>query len=187
VTVLRLTPVAGTAVGPALATIERAVLVRRAGGAYAQVPTNAVEPFTRALAFAGIAAERGEIDLAPTAGSLPARALSLSPLAPGCVELDVVRLERVPLGRATREVLRKRLWGALPARSQDRARCRSLLRHETTVFAWARRAWASRDALRSRPARGVLRPIVFGRDADRWDLDRRTTDGSDELARWLFA
>jgi hypothetical protein len=56
------------------------------------------------------------------------------------------------------------------------------------MFAWSRRAWVSREALRAPSVRAVLRPIVFAREsAERWELAGRTTARDEDLGRWLFA
>lgn len=186
-TVLRLVPIGGTRIGPALATVDGVVLARQGGAAYAEVPVALVPGMTRALAFAGIAAQPCDADLAPPAGLYLARGTDLSPLPPGVVDLDLVRLERIPLGRATREVLRRRLAGLLPAGAAARDRCRVLLRGENVLFGWTRHAWAPRAGLRSIDARRSLRPVVFDRDARvRGDLVGRTSSLDDEIGRWLF-
>jgi hypothetical protein len=180
--------VGGTHLGPALATVERVVLARRSGEAFAELAPQEVIGFVRALALAGVAAEPSDADLARPSGTLVARGLDLRPVRAGAVDLDVVRVELVPLGRTTREMLRRRAWGVLPPAPADRQRCREFLRRENVLFAWSRRAWASRDALRAPSVRSVLRPVVFARDsAERWDLNGRTTARDEDLSRWLFA
>lgn len=186
-TVLQLVPVRGRSIGPALATVGSATLTRRSEGAYVDVAMSAVRPLVRALAFAGIDAQCCEPDLAPAPALLPARGLDLAPLAPGLVDVDVVRIERIPLGTATREVLVRRLGGLLPPAPPARARCHLLLRGDQVLFAWGRRAWGTRQALRSARARRSLRPIVFDREAlARSDLAGRISSDADDLAHWLF-
>lgn len=193
-TVLRLAPSAGRlraealpGIASALAVVDTSVLARLRGAAFAEVPVALVPRLIRALAFAGIAAEPCDADLAPPAGLFVARGMDLSPLPVGLIDLDLVRLRRIPLGLATREVLRRRFAGLLPAGPTARLRCRTLLRGEHVLFAWGRHAWASRAALRSGRARSSLRPVVFDRDAvTRAELDGRTSTRDDDLARWLF-
>lgn len=187
-TVLCLLPRAGDRIGPALAAVTGAVLVRRGNAAYADVPVADVTRFTRALAFAGISAEPCDADVGAPPGLAVAQGIDLSPLPSGLVALDLVRIERIHLGPATREVLRRRWAGLLAPGPAARARCRALLRDEVVLFAWARHAWASRAALRSAPARTALRPIVFDRDAvTRCDLAGRTSSQDEALGKWLFA
>ncbi|MBI2983005.1 MAG: hypothetical protein HYY42_02280 [Chloroflexi bacterium] len=148
----------------------------------------AVWQLTRALAYAGISAEPCDAELAPPPGLLVARGMDLSPLPSGLVALDLVRIQRIHLGPATREALRRRCAGLLPAGAAARARCHALLRGEIVLFAWARHAWASRSALRCAPARTTLRPIVFDRDAvARRELLGRTSSRDEAIGRWLFA
>lgn len=187
-TVLRLVPVSGTAIGPALAAVDAAVLARRDGAAYAEVPVSLVPRLSRALAFAGIAAVSCEADLAAPPGLLLALGTDLAAVPGGLIALDLVRVRRIALGQATREMLRRRLAGLRPASAAARIRCRALLRGDDVALAWSRRAWGSRAALRSSSARASLRPVVFDPDAARRDdLPGRTSSRDEGLARWLFA
>jgi hypothetical protein len=188
VSALRLVPAGGRSLGGALATIGSATLARRDGGAYVEVEPAAVSRLVRALAFGGIAATQCVADLGPRDGLIAAIGRDLTPLPAALVPLDVVRVRRVALGPATREILRRRLFGLLPAAPSARLRCRSLLRDASVMLLWGRHAWASRAALRSLEVRRSLRPVVFDRDAlDRAELPGRTTSADDDLARWLFA
>ncbi|HEX9436168.1 MAG TPA: hypothetical protein VGA16_03290 [Candidatus Limnocylindria bacterium] len=185
---LRLSPIGGRDLGAALAEVDAATLARRDGAAYADVPVALVPRLARALAFAGIAVEPCDADLEPPAGLFLASGRDLRPLPGDLIALDVVRVRRVALGRATREVLRRRLRGVLPASASARRRCRELLRRDHVLFEWDRRAWAARRALRSTPARASLRPVVFDRDLVTQDeLRGRTTSREVDLGRWLFA
>lgn len=187
-TVLRLVPRSGSRIAPALTAVSGAVLARRGDAAYAEVPVAAVTRLARALAYAGISAEPCDADLVAPSGLLVAQGIDLSPLPSGLVALDLVRLERIHLGPATREALRRRWAGLLPPGAAARDRCRALLRDEVVLFAWERYAWASRGALRSSPARNALRPIVFDRAAvARGELAGRTSSRDEDLGRWLFA
>lgn len=186
-TVLRLLPSGGSRIGPALAAVTDAVLARHGDGAYADVPLATVAHLTRALAYAGIEVEPCDAELVPAPGLLVARGVDLSPLPSGLVTLDLVRIERMHLGLATREVLRRRCVGLFPPDAAARARCRALLRGEVVLFAWARHAWATRAALRRAPARLALRPIVFDRGAlARCELSGRITSHDEAIGRWLF-
>jgi hypothetical protein len=183
VTVLCLRPASGTAVDTAIAAVDRVVLSRSGGAAYAEVEAALVPAFVRALAFAGVRADACAADLAPPAGSLVARGLCLEPLA---VSLDVVRLERVALGRDTRDLMRRRLFGILPPGERAREECRRLLRGDQVTFEWSRLVWGTRAILRTGQARRTLRPIVFSR-AIRDVPGGRLTTGGDDIGRWLFA
>lgn len=186
--VLRLAPAGGMSIGAALASVGSAALARRDGGAYVEVPVAVVSRLVRALAYGGIAAEPCDADLTAPPGLIAAIGSDLAPLPAGLVAIDVVRVRRVPLGPATREVLRRRFAGLLPAAASARVRCRALLRGESVMLAWGRQAWASRAALRSPGVRRSLRPVVFDREATRrTDLAGRTSSRDEELARWLFA
>lgn len=187
-TVLRLLPSEGSRIAPALTAVEDAVLARRGDAAYVDVPVSVMTRLIRALAYAGISAEPCDADLAPPPRLHVARGADLSPLPPGFVDLDLVHIERIHAGAATREVLRRRWAGLLPPGAAARARCRAVLRGDVVLFAWARHAWASRAALRSAPARSALRPIVFDPDAlARHDLVGRTSSEDEAIGRWLFA
>lgn len=185
--VLRLAPLGGTTVGPALAAVGSAALARRGGTAYVEVPVADVPRLVRALAYGGIAAEHCDADLAAPVGLIAAVGLDLDPLPAELVAFDSVRVRRLPLGAAVREILRRRYAGLLPASVSARGRCRALLRGESAMLAWERRAWASRSALRAAPASRSLRPVVFDRAAlERTDLAGRTSSADADLAHWLF-
>lgn len=186
-TVLRLTPVRPTdAPRAALAAIGVATLVRRNGFVYAEVPAAGIAPFARRLAFVGIAAGPCDADLRVPSGLVAAIGRDLEPLPPDALVMDVVRLERLAAGSATRELLRRRLAGILPPATEARLRCRALLRGEVALFAWSRRAWGSRAQMRTPLARRSLRPVVFDRAAVPDDeLRGRAWTEDASLARWL--
>lgn len=185
-TVLRLERRSRGPFGPVLAELGQATFCRQPGSAHAVVAGPPVAEAVRAFAFAGIAAVPCDIDVRPPRDLLLARGLDLTPL-PGLDVFDVVRIERVPLGRATREMLRRRWAGILPPDDAARARCRSLLRGEDVLVAWDRRVWGSRAALRSPAARRVLRPVVFDRADDPPMLRGRARASDDAVARWLWS
>ena len=187
-TVLRLDPLPGARIDRAIATVETAALVRRADGAYLDVSAPDVAPVVRALAFAGIDAAVSEVDLALPRGLLPAVGRDLAPLMRGLVACDVVRVRRLTLAQATRELLGRPFAGLRRPREAARKSARGLLRDDDALLAWARRAWATRDALRTRAVRRSLRPVIFDRSAvDRADLDGRTLASAGALTHWLFA
>lgn len=182
-TVLHLRPASRGAVDRAFAAVERVVLSRRDGAVYADIEAASVAVFVRALAFAGVRAEPCTSDPAP-AGLMLARGLDLEPLG-DALPLDVVRLERVALGRDTRDLLRRRLFGVLPPTERARERCRRLLRGDHVTFEWSRLVWGTRAALRTGRARRSLRPVVFSRAVRDLPGGRLATDG-EWIGRWLF-
>lgn len=187
-TVLRLEPLGGSHVDRALAAVGSATLTRREDGAFVEVAVADVARLVRALAFAGVAASACDADLAAPRGLVPAVGRDLAPLARPLAGTDIVRVRRLTLGEATREVLRRRLGGLLPAPAPARDRARALLRGEDVLLAWTRRAWLTRGVLRAGPVRRSLRPIVFDREAlERPDPGGRTFASSGALQRWLFA
>lgn len=185
-TLLHLTPASRGPIDAALATVERCVLTRREGAAFADVEPAAVPAFVRALAYAGVRAEPCAHDLTAPAGLLIARGLDLEPLSAVAIPVDVLRLERVPLGCDTRDALRPRLLGILPPAERARDHCRRLLRGDRVTFEWSRLAWGTRSALRSGRARRTLRPLIFSRAVREIPGGRIASDGS-EIGRWLFA
>ncbi len=184
-TTLALTAVSGRSIAEALACVDRLTLARRGAVALVDVDPDATGEVVRALAFAGVDARRVPDDLAPPGGTLIAIGTDLAPVTG--LALDLVRLRRMALGRTTREVGRGRLWGLLPPTTLQRDRCRALLRGEAVAFEWARRAWGSRDALRTKGSRRSLRPVVFDPEARREDaFDRRVVSTDAALSAWLF-
>lgn len=187
-TVFRLAAVRGTAIGSALASVEAATIVRHGADVFLGIPREAAGAAVRGLAFAGIAADASEKDLVPPRDLAVGIGTDLVPLGAGLMAFDVLRLERIPLGAATSEVLRGRLGGVLPPGRDARDRCRALLRGECAMFRWGRRIWASREALRARPARSSVRPVVFDRASlARWPLEGRIWTSDEALSRWVFA
>lgn len=186
-TVLRLEAVSGRDLDRALAVVGSATLTRRAGACYVDVALGDVVKLTRALAFGGIAARPTDTDLSVPAGLIPAVGCDLEPIPTDLATADVVRVRRVGLGEATAEILRRRLAAFRAPSAQARARCRGLLRGEEVLFAWGRRAWGSREALRAASVRSTLRPAVFDRTAiDRDDRPGRSFVSDGALARWAF-
>ncbi len=187
-TVLRLDPVAGRAIDHALADLAAATLVRRPDGAFVEVTVAEVARLVRRLAFAGIAAAPCDADLGAPPGLMAAVGRDLAPLARGTAACDVVRVRSLTLGEATREILRRRFGGLVAADARARERARALLRGDDAVLAWSRRAWATRDGLRSRGARASLRPVVFDRAALADPaLAGRTFASAGSLGTWLFS
>ncbi len=186
-TILRLVRRNGATIGPALAGVDAVLLARRGGAAYAEIPAASTETFVRSLALCGVEALACDADLRAPPGLFTAIGTDLRPVPTDLVDLDVVRVRRLPLGDATREALRRRLAWLRPPDARARARCRALLRGEHVVLAWGRQAWATRGSLRTRLARASLRPVVFDREASSSDLPGRVSSRDDALGRWLFA
>lgn len=186
-TVLHLVALGGTRVGPAVAAAGSVLLARRAGGAFAEVAEASLRGFVRELALGGVAATRSDVEIVVPRVGLTAIGKDLRPLPDGLLDLDIVRVCRLPLGQATHEALRRRLASVRAPDAAARRRCSALLRGEETVLAWRRQAWGRRSALRSRAARAALRPVVFDRDvATETALTGRTSSLADSLDRWLF-
>jgi len=187
-TVIRLEAFPGASVDRAVADVGSATLIRRHDGAFIDVADADAPRAIRALALAGVGADVSVAELVAPSALLPALGIDLGPLARGLVASDIVLARRLTLGEATRELLRRPFgqYGrpALAARETARA----LLRGEDAFLAWERRAWATRDALRTRAVRKSLRPVVFDRGAlERAELRGRSLASSGALTRWLFA
>jgi hypothetical protein len=187
VTVLRLDPLSGGLVDRALAAVDTVTLVRRPDGAYADVADAYAAPLVRALALGGVRAEVCAADMTIPRALLPALGRDLGPLPRGVIAWDRVRVRPLALGDATRELLRqpRSRWSAIRIDPTEGAR--ALLRSEDAMVAWARHAWATRDALRTRAVRASLRPVIFDRTATlRADLPGRTLASAGAITRWLF-
>jgi len=184
-TVLRLEPVAGRGIDLALAAVDAATLVRTQQACLVEVEHDQMERLVRALAFRGIRAEPAAE--APPPRSHPAIGLDLAPLPAGLLDVDVVRIRRLALGDATREIMRRRLAALRPPSPAAQRICRAVLRGEDALFAWERRAWAARPALRDARAWRSLRPVVFDRAAlERATFAGRARASDGALASWLF-
>ena len=68
-----------------------------------------------------------------------------------------------------------------------RALVRDLLCGVDAAVGWRRRAWTTRDVLRSKEARRVLRPVVFDVAAIGAPPERRALAREGALVQWLFA
>jgi hypothetical protein len=187
VTVLRLAPIRGQAIGRWLAAVDAATLVRRGADVYLDILPADAGAAVRELALAGISAQAVDTALDVPRHLAVGIGVDLTPLAGGLGAFDVVRVERVPLGVATAEVLRRRLERILPPNRRSRDRCRALLRGGCVMFRWGRRVWASRGALRGRSARASIRPVVFDRASlEHWELTGWTCTCEGALAQWAF-
>lgn len=186
--ILRLIPVGGRLLDDAVASVRELRLVRRADGCYAEVADEDAEGFMRDLAYAGIQADPIHTELGPGAAAIPATAGDLRPAPVDLVVLDGVRIQRIHVGTATAEVLRRRLALIRPPSAAAQKRCRLLLRGDDLLFRWQRQAFVERGAVRELRRRSSLRPVIFDRPPDRWTGREPRAFASDGLlARWAFA
>jgi hypothetical protein len=185
VTVLRLERRAPGRCEPALAAVDEVSLIRSADGTFAELAADVAPLLVRALAFVGVAATPCASLPGPRADLHPAIGRDLSPLQRGSVALDIVRIRRIPLPIATRDLMRREWLGLRPPSRAARDRCRALLRGADTAILWIRTAWATAGALRAPTIRAALRPAVFERPTAQ--TPRNVTYASDGLLeRWLF-
>jgi len=187
VSTLRLVGRRGLDLDAPVASVGTATLIRRADGLYVEVAPGDVRDLVRAFAFAGIDAVDAVTPpvAADIAGHVAAVGTRLEPLPPATFVLDVVRVRRLAVGEATREVLRRRLAWLRPPSDEARRMCRRLLWREDAFLAWDRRAWIARAAIRDRAVRACLRPVVFDRRAaDRMRERGRSFVTDRALARW---
>jgi hypothetical protein len=183
--VLRCERVAEGDVDRAIAGIGTATLARMPDGVFLEVDDPQAADAERLLAFAGVRATAVLNALAPRPGTRAAIGRDLTPLPLAALALDLVHVRALALGSETRRLLGTR-WRRRP-RSTDRAVVRSLLRGDDAAIGWRRRAWSTRDVLRSAEARRVLRPIVFDVGAIVTPPEHRVFARDRELAHWLFA
>ena len=182
---LRCERLASGDVDAAVASLGTAILARTPVGAFVEVDGHLVDRARRLLAFAGVRATVSLETLAPRPGTRAAIGRDLTPLPLPSLALDLVHLRSLPLGPETARLLRV---GPLRRPSAARrALVRDLLSGAEASFGWRRRAWTTRDVLRTRDVRRVLRPVVFDIAAisappERWALAR-----TGSIARWLFA
>src|SRR2546425_11657022 len=182
--VLRCERLADGDVDRAIASIGTATLARTPDGAFVEVEEEQSARAKRLLAFAGVRATAGLQTLAPRPGTRAALGRDLTPLPLAAVALDLVHVRALAVGAETQRLLRAR-WGRR-ARATDRAVVRALLRGEDAAIGWRRRAWTTRDVLRSVEARHALRPIVFDVGALVAPPEHRVFAKDGALARWLF-
>ncbi|HEV8468404.1 MAG TPA: hypothetical protein VGR46_02255 [Candidatus Limnocylindria bacterium] len=182
--VLRCERIADGDVDRAIASIGTATLARMPDGAFVEVEDPQSARAQRLLAFAGVRATAGLQTLAPRPGTRAAVGRDLTPLPLGSVALDLVHVRALAPGIETQRLLRSR-WGRR-ARATDRALVRALLRGDEMAIGWRRRAWTTRDVLRSAEARRALRAVVFDVGAIVAPPEHRVFAKDGALARWLF-
>ena len=147
----------------ACAAADRWVLWRRGGQVRLVLDDRHATPVRRALAFRGL-------PVAPAGDGLPDPPRLLAAIGTGLAptaladdtELDMLEIRVVPLGEATRGLLR-RPFRSFPLGPGRRARCRALLRGTDVLLEVRRSAWCGRATL-SR-SRHDLRPLLFDRTA----------------------
>ena len=182
--VLRCERVAAGDVDRAIVSIGTATLARTPDGTFVELDDAQAARAQRLLAFAGVRATAVLGALAPRPGTRAAIGRDLTPLPLAALALDLVHVRALALGSETRRLLARRWRRPRPA---DRALVRGLLRGEDAGIGWRRRAWSTRDVLRSAEARRTLRPIVFDVGAIVAPPEHRAFAKDGELARWLFA
>jgi hypothetical protein len=185
VTVLRCERLASGDVDAAFASLGAVTLARTPTGAFIEVDDHSVDQARRVLAFAGVRAGLSLETLAPRPGTRAAIGRDLTPLPLPSLALDLVHVRSLPLGPETARLLR-----AKPMQRPNAARralVRDLLCGVDAAVGWRRRAWTTREVLRTAEARRVLRPVVFDIAAIGAPPERRALAHEGALARWLFA
>lgn len=179
-------------VGRPVADIDLAILrwcggvVRSRGSIWVSVATADSAQLRRELALCGIGmVEEGHPE--PPADHVLTLASDLRPTSVPAVE--TIRLERLPLDEATREILDGRFRHRVIRRDRvsREAICRALLHGRDGSAWWDRRAWLPRGSLRDAAVRGRFRPVVFDRAAlaaPRRAGLVRASDGA--ITRWAF-
>lgn len=184
-TVLRCERLASGDVDAAIASLGAVTLARTPLGAFVEVDDHLVDRARRVLAFAGVRAVVSVETLAPRPGTRAAIGRDLTPLPLASLALDLVHVRSLPLGPETARLMRAR-----PLRRQSAARralVRDLLCGVDAAVGWRRRAWTTRDVLRSKEARRALRPVVFDVAAIGAPPERRALAREGALVHWLFA
>jgi hypothetical protein len=183
-TVLRCERLASGDVDAAIASLGAVTLARTPVGAFVDVDDNLVDRARRVLAFAGVRAGVSVETFAPRAGTRAAIGRDLTPLPLPSLALDLVHVRPLPLGPETSRLLRTK--GLRRPNAARRALVRDLLGGVEAAVGWRRRAWTTRDVLRTTEARRVLRPVVFDIAAIGAPPERRALTREGALARWLF-
>jgi hypothetical protein len=168
----------------AVARIGSITCARTPQGVFVAVADERVTIAQRELAFAGIRADVSAATLAPSAGTRAALGRDLTPLPLHALALDLVEVRALSVASETRALLHTRRWRRGSAR--DIERCRALLHETDASLAWRRRAWTTREILRSREARRVLRPVIFDVAAIGSPPEHRSQAADGALGRWLF-
>jgi len=184
VTVLRCERLVPGEVDAAVASLGAVTLARTPVGAFVEVDDHVVDRARRLLAFAGVRAAVCLETLAPLSGTRAAIGRDLTPLPLPSLALDLVHVRSLPIGPETARLLA----GGLLRRpnAARRALVRDLLSGVEASFGWRRRAWTTRDVLRTGEVCRVLRPVVFDIAAIGAPPERRALARQGSIARWLF-
>jgi hypothetical protein len=184
VAVLRCERLAIGDVDAAVASLGMVTLARTPVGAFVEVDGDVADRARRLLAFAGVRATVSVETLAPRPGTRAAIGRDLTPLPLPSLALDLVHVRSLPLGPETARLLSR---GPLRKPSAaKRALARDLLSGVEASFGWRRRAWTTRDVLRTGEVRRVLRPVVFDIAAIGAPPERRALARQGSIAGWLF-
>ena len=183
-TVLRCERLASGDVDAAIASLRSVTLARTPVGVFIDVDDELADRARRALAFAGVRAAASVETIAPHPGTRAAIGRDLTPLPLPSLALDLVHVRALPLGPETARLLRAGPFHR--ANAARRALVRDLLSGVDAAVGWRRRAWTTREVLRSAEARRVLRPVVFDLAAIGAPPERRALTREAALARWLF-
>jgi hypothetical protein len=184
VTVLRCERLARGNVDKAIASLGAATLARTPVGSFVEVDDHIVDRARRVLAFAGVRAGVSLETLEPRPGTRAAIGRDLTPLPLPSLALDLVHVRLLPLGPETARLLR--LGPLRRPNAGRRALVRDLLWGIDASVGWRRRAWTTRDVLRTAETRRVLRPVVFDIAAIGAPPERRALAREGSIARWLF-
>src|SRR5256885_14160400 len=152
------------------------MLARTPVGSFIEVDDHLTDRARRVLAFAGVRAGASLETLSPRPGTRAAIGRDLTPLPLSLLALDLVHVRSLPVGPETARLLR-----AGPLRRQSTARravVRDLLSGVDAAVGWRRRAWTTRDGLRTAEARRALRPVVLDTGAIRAPPERRPLAGA---------
>ena len=183
--VLRCERLVGGDVDTAIASLGAVTLARTPVGAFLEVDEQTVDRARRVLAFAGVRTCVSIETLVPRPGTRAAIGRDLTPLPLQSLALDLVHVRSLPLGPETARLLRS---GPLRRPSvARRSLVRDLLRGVDAAVAWRRRAWTTRDVLRTAEARRALRPVVFDIAAIGAPPEHRGLAREGAIGRWLFA
>ena len=183
-TVLRCERLSSGNVDAAIASLGAVTLARTPTGAFIEVGDDVVDRARRILAFAGVRTAVSLETLTPGPGTRPAIGRDLTPLPLPALVLDLVHVRSLPVGPETARLLRTR--SLRRPNGARRALARDLLRGVDAAIGWRRRAWTTREVLRVREVRRVLRPVIFDVAALGAPPERRALSGEGAIARWLF-
>ena len=168
----------------AVASLGAVTLARTPTGVFVQVDDRAADSARETLAFAGVRASASVESLVPRPGTRAAIGRDLTPLPLASLVLDLVHVRALSLGVELARVMRPGRFRR--ANGASRALARDLLRGSDMPLGWRRRAWTTREVLRTREARRVLRPVIFDLGAISAPPERRTLACERSLANWFF-